>query len=747
MIPDSHRIWSIYRDFRVLKLQANGDQKNEIEAMKKIYRSRLSIPHAQLDQTFSDYSSFVTAYDNENYEDELIAGNKIYSQTQKALQYRESWEIRVSNEKTLQAYAEYIQWEIRRPKKFQNRLLVTALYERAIHLDPHVVEVWDDYILYMHAQYDVDTVNKIVARAVKACPGSGVLWAHMLRVSAGQDEEKMWDLHETIEMNLFLKPDSYYSEWKPMYVAWLAYIYELHKYSQDLDPLMDACAIGLATAERYHDESSTFDLEMLIVNIYTQHDFIDKSRTAWQNVSKYHGKESEFWIRWYLWEQANGTEESALTLLNIPMSRNNIDWPERILEYYLEHVTLHGSAYSTMSAMAQCRRKMKAVQEKRLEDYTRNQVQQDQAVDQAEASNDVRDERSAKRTRDEIDDNELEPKPRKKPTRDREHTSVLVSNLSPTTTNDSVAAFFADCGNMKDVVVHKFNDEVIATVEFEDVQAMLSALTRDMKQLDGREVHVSSGDSTTVWVTNFPSSETEDSLRQMFTKYGKILSIRFPSLKFNTMRRFCYIQFSNANEAQRASAELDGKDLGQKESLVVKISDPSKKQSRKGALVEGREVIVKGIDFVHVGELDLRSAFSAYGEIEKIKLPKKTSAKDRLHDGYGFITFTSPESAQASLELNGKQLGPRVLQVSICDTKPKTTTKVVLNNGESKDFRSKTLIVTNVSDTINDTVLRDMFSKFGPLHKLVLKPDVESAIVEFQEVPVSTFKQLIIGYV
>lgn len=63
------------------------------------------------------------------------------------------------------------------------------------------------------------------------------------------------------------------------------------------------------------------------------------------------------------------------------------------------------------------------------------------------------------------------------------------------------------------------------------------------------------------------------------------MDVRFPSLKYNTHRRFCYVQFVSSEQAQKAT-ELNGKQLGEKETLVAKISAPNQKVSRSGAVYD-----------------------------------------------------------------------------------------------------------------------------------------------------------------
>jgi RNA recognition motif-containing protein len=139
-----------------------------------------------------------------------------------------------------------------------------------------------------------------------------------------------------------------------------------------------------------------------------------------------------------------------------------------------------------------------------------------------------------------------------------------------------------------------------------------------------------------LWVTNFPPIADEDYIRNLFSKYGHVVDIRFPSLKFQTKRRFCYVQFATASASHQAT-ELNGSEVEKGYKLVVKISDPSQKEKRSGAMQEGRELFCKGFDW-KLKESDARDAFSKFGTIENLHLPLNA---DGSHRGYFFVAYTS----------------------------------------------------------------------------------------------------------
>ena len=117
---------------------------------------------------------------------------------------------------------------------------------------------------------------------------------------------------------------------------------------------------------------------------------------------------------------------------------------------------------------------------------------------------------------------------------------------------------------------------------------------------------------------------------------GEIVEVRFPSLKYNTHRRFCYVQFKSADQAV-AATKLNNNVVGDGLNLQVKISDPSARQDRQEPMYEEREIHISNIHF-DARENDLKEIFSKYGNIETVRIPSKVSGE---HRGFGFIVFST----------------------------------------------------------------------------------------------------------
>lgn len=174
-----------------------------------------------------------------------------------------------------------------------------------------------------------------------------------------------------------------------------------------------------------------------------------------------------------------------------------------------------------------------------------------------------------------------------------------------------------------------------------------------MKTFDGNEIEVQVGSESTLYVTNYPPTTGEVDIRKMFAKvimpsylvgrrftdalqFGEVVDVRFPSLKINPHRRFCYVQLKSSHQAHAATS-LHGKILGADYELTVKISRPERKQPRTGPLYEGRELHLLHLDW-SATEDDVRQTFTKYGKVEKVRIPRDVRGKSK---GFGFVVFSS----------------------------------------------------------------------------------------------------------
>ena len=352
--------------------------------------------------------------------------------------------------------------------------------------------------------------------------------------------------------------------------------------------------------------------------------------------------------------------------------------------------------------------------------------------------------------------------------RDRENSTITVTNLGADVVELDLRKFFRDCGTIKSVniVPHANNGTAVATVEFETPEDVSTARVRNGKDLNGHEVHIQSSSRSTLYVTNYPPEFDEPAVRKLFEGYGEVVNVRFPSLKFNSRRRFCYVQFLDAEQAQAAENAMDGKMLDGQHRLVAKISDPEAKKNRGGPQAEGREVFVKNLDNTADTE-EIKALFGQYGNVVSMNLLKRADGK-RL--GNGFVVYsTADQAAKAVEEGNNKPFHDRILNISLATPRggdaPKDKarlTDIIIKQSASpepsanghnrrgsdvsmasasnahsdemaKTVRERKVAIINLPDTVNDARIRSEMEKHGQIVKIQLRRDRNAAIVEFAD--------------
>ena len=106
------------------------------------------------------------------------------------------------------------------------------------------------------------------------------------------------------------------------------------------------------------------------------------------------------------------------------------------------------------------------------------------------------------------------------------------------------------------------------------------------------------------------------------------------------------MQFRSPDQARAATA-LDDSLVDGELKLVAKLSDPHRKDKRKGAIYEGREVYVSNVDWA-ASEDDVKEVFEKYGPVEKVRVPRGKEGKSK---GMAFVVFEAKVSLPRVLRL------------------------------------------------------------------------------------------------
>ncbi|RDL37616.1 uncharacterized protein BP5553_05049 [Venustampulla echinocandica] len=818
-LSDGHELWN--RWISIEQEQLSGlEDKERIERIKRLFLDRLQIPHATWAETSQMSSTFITKYDEPAWESTMVEVTKLAKTAKELYSYREAHELTLAKanesgdpEAVKEAMRTYLDWEtaqaVRKTKKSQPSsppILCVALFERALASTPLGLEsdTWEDYITFLSfitrelPNIPLPSVISVVQRATSHCPWSGTLWARYILTAESENLPfaTMEQIKHSATNTGVLDRDGMDGVIQ-FYLAWSGYLKRRTIAPGATDEDIDVADMGLRSAlesveewgQRRHGKEGwkgdpLFRIERIFIRYLTQKGLYRDARDLWKQLVRTQGDSYDFWQQYYIWEMTVWTPNSSPTVptavLSQAVHRHNLDWPEKVMEIYIRHCNNHEGVEELIKATDTVRRLSKSVARRRQKEaaeaaamYAQQQPQattepatiespSGSAKRKREPASEEPDDAAKKRSKNEKNAIDLETLREQHLKRDRENTTVLVTNLPPEATQTKVRQYFREYGHMNSITLKTEADKLSSTalIEFRTPEDVQSASLRDGKYFGDRQIQVKSGTGLTLYVTNFPPTADDAYLRKLFKDCGEIFSIRWPSLKYNATRRFCYISF-RTQQAAVAATELDGQSLGGVYKLVAKYSDPANKKNREGAMAEGREIHITGID-QSLTEEDLQEVFGKFGKIDRIRILKNLSGKSK---GAGFISFEKQEEAAAALDLDKTKLKSRILTVEMSsgtNYKPTATTRgpsaspapdqegdtamspspgpethssTDAQNAVSRtDISHRTIALMNIPDTVNDARVRAIVEPYGDIVKLVLRPDHQGAIVEYADV-------------
>ncbi|KAM0333989.1 hypothetical protein ACHAQA_001009 [Verticillium albo-atrum] len=831
-ISDSHELWD-----RWISLERGLlDRTRTAEGVRRIthlYSDRLQIPHVTHDDTAQAFSTFLSTYNQSAYEETMKSITAKSQEAKQLVSERDGYEIKLreatrdANEEKFRAdLKEYLEWEASQSRRSNKSMETTGelcrgLYARALTGTFAYDEyVWTEYIRFLSisgtfAQSPHATLD-VIRRAVDHCPWSGALWSRYI-LSAEEARLPFHDI-EQIKHKATSHPDLYKNGMTAlldMYAGWCGF---LKRTAMDLnasDEAVDIADMGLQAALEFVDQAKTrdrekyrgdpaFRLERIYIQYLTEKKrALDDARTQWHKLAEksLYADSYDFWLNYYLWEMmvfaSNGKDRSptpstasaglrvpsvATAVLGRAVKRKTLDWPERVMEVYLQHCNdyeLPSIVRNATDSVTELRRevaKRRELEAAQAAELYAAQVQQQQAAqgveDQGEESPSSSKRKRGEGTADEEDHqgvvsnkrqrnhgHEVDPaSTQQNLKRDRENTSVLVTNIPASVTQTKIRQYFKDYGHINSLqtVPDKDKDLQVVVIEFRSPEDAQSALLRDGKYLGEAQIGVEPGTDLTVYVTNYPPTAGPDYLRNLFKDCGDIISVRMPSLKGNVRRRFSYVTF-RTREGSAKATEKHGKLLDGEYKLTAMYSDPSRAKKREGAVEEGRELHITNLD-PSATEEDIREVVSKIGAVRRVNMPRNKAGKAY---GTAYVELETKELAlQAVTDLNNTKFRNAIMAVALSTPLNFKRTAAVSGdrtsaspapsrdhegdetmgdtNGDSKgptrdEIAARSIALLDIPDTVNDARIKEIVGKIPGFTSLVLQPSHGGASIEFED--------------
>ncbi|KAK6160787.1 hypothetical protein DH2020_004168 [Rehmannia glutinosa] len=180
-----------------------------------------------------------------------------------------------------------------------------------------------------------------------------------------------------------------------------------------------------------------------------------------------------------------------------------------------------------------------------------------------------------------------------------------------------------------------------------------------------------------VYVKNLSESTTDENLKKIFEKFGRITSAVVMKDANGKSRCFGFVNFENSDSAASAVESLNGSSIDDK---VLYVGKAEKKAEREAELkakfeqerisrfekLKGANLYLKNLDD-SIDDEKLKELFSEFGTISSCKLVRDPTG---VNKGAGFVAFSNPEEATKALnEMNGKMIGRKPLYVAVAQRK------------------------------------------------------------------------------
>ncbi|KAH9851597.1 RNA-binding protein Prp24 [Lenzites betulinus] len=784
-LTKSHLLWDIQRDWELARLQNSSGEEREMltNAIENMLLERLQQPHSNYEETFQAYSSFTTNYKpHDQYESLLVKASKLRGRSVKGYQLREKLENSLElSGFSLEGYAYYLSAERRR--KSPDIFVLKPLYERAISeadkrrfsgepgAEDALRSFWTGYVDFLRTQ-DVEDEQLLLTfrRGVRSVPASGELLARYIRFlerALGLEEAPahVAAVYEKAQSIAPLQSDI--EQLVPTVLARAGFEKRLIEAGGDqvYETLIQIVMDGISKVRK---ASKTGDarlrLEKYLSGVCLDvEDLHANAVVLWEDTAK-HCRNS--YLAWTSYTEVLARQHMYDDVRKVfqDIVAKNLDWPEAIWDAWISFEQLHGTVEDIEDALDRIERAQIQVNTRRAKEAEKAQYAAAQLIAETQASTaptaeasqrtqvasvpvsaamDIdavhAAESSSKRKAEDDDTAESSKKarveePPAKLKRDRENCTVFVADIPAGVEEDELRALFKDCGVIREVKITQLPNSLVATVEFMERDSVPAALTKDKKRIRGKEIAVHLAWRSTLYVTNFPEDADDTFIRTLFGKYGEIFDVRWPSKKFKSTRRFCYLQYTTPASAEHA-LEMNGTDMQEGHKLSVYISNPERRKERTDSDANEREVYVAGLSKLVTKE-DLETLFKTYGTVKDVRMIMDEKGRFK---GFAFVEFASEQEARAALAANNHELKKRRMAVTLSDSRVKPKNKAP---GYREEVRNRSVRVRNLPPGTHDGLLQQALEKHAKIKRVEVFANIAEAEVEL-ETPAEAGKLLL----
>ena len=455
---DSNVLWDRYTEM-LLHQYAQSPERQSLEQLKSHFSERLGVPHATWDQTFSTFSTFISAHDNAHYVEAMVQERNIGSVARDKYSLREPLETDLvqvqqqgDHDAEWRAYIIYIDWELSqsRSKGLFDFDLTFSLYQRACLRFPSDPDLWEGLLMLLNDEYSARSRQKvpvlsILDLATQHCPWSGSLWS--LYLVTAEREARPFSFMEQIKHQATRTGTldaGGLEEVIKVHTTWGGVLRRRAFWQGATEEDLDIAEVGIRSAIEDMENLGRFTygndyqgdpayrLERIYIRYLTQRHNWSAARETWRRLVPRLGNTYEFWLRYYLWEMGTYSKVTyredqpdirtpkpteATNVLRQALKRPKLDWPERILEIFRTHCEDFEDAQELQLASVLVWKTTRAIRKRR--ELEQNQghasAQQAYAAGQEMSSGSTEGGSTAKRKREVADSSNETPVKKSKP--------------------------------------------------------------------------------------------------------------------------------------------------------------------------------------------------------------------------------------------------------------------------------------------------------------------------------------------
>lgn len=280
-------------------------------------------------------------------------------------------------------------------------------------------------------------------------------------------------------------------------------------------------------------------------------------------------------------------------------------------------------------------------------------------------------------------------------------TKIFVSNLSSSITEKELTDLFAPYGTIVSCFIPldtiKNKPRGFAHIQYDTPEAAEKAI-KALKGYDfqGSKLYVKhhfskydkaanivehKANFTNIYVKNIDRQVTEDQFRQLFEKYGTVVSLSLPLDDENLSRGFGFVNYETHEQAVAAVNALHDSELNGKRLYVCRTQKKYEREEELRQTYEtGRNqyiakyastnLYIKNLDQA-VDQDVLYKEFSSFGHITSAKVMTDDNGVSK---GFGFVCYSNSDEAQQAI--NGKndtELMGQTISVSLAKRRQSST--------------------------------------------------------------------------